>query len=295
MAMTITMNLSRRAVLQGAPLGFAALATLTPGAVAASGVAVPSVLASLAPVDETKELTAALENLAASRRLLAKLEDDLDWPEEILGSANGDAFYRSTGAVIETDILDRPVRRETEDLTKRLSREFRENNERICFVLETPEVLRERIRSIQSRSPRGRTDRTIAKDRARLAKWLGETERALLLSEWYFAETQRLRQMSGVDNLKRRLDEAKVAVARAYEAIAHAPANTTFGLRAKALAYIASGETLFAAFPQYSGFLLAMDAVRSTEPEDGKEWPPTTAALHDTLADVAAKRASTGQ
>ena len=92
--------LSRRAVLHATPLGLASLAMLSPAAMASSANIDALAPASSDQHNETPELVAALESLAASCQLAAKLADDLDWleaewqhrwpaaPEEILSHAS---------------------------------------------------------------------------------------------------------------------------------------------------------------------------------------------------------------
>ena len=126
---------------------------------------------------------------------------------------------------------------------------------------------------------------------------LREAERALPLSEAYFAETARIREQSGVMALKTRIAAAKQQVDAAYEAIASTPAVSMVGLRAKSLAYLQSGGVAMAkaksALPVINdAYRLAVTVVRLTAPADGIEWQPITLALHEAVASLAKDSAS---
>lgn len=275
-------------------IGSAALSAELPATLPLPGYAV-----------ETPEIVTALQGLAEARKALDVASTDLDWfkaewrhrwpsaPEEILGIANADRF--GTTSTPETDILGAFIYRSAEELPQRMGKRAKVGL-RLCFAVETPAELTERAAFIRGQSPRGRLPHTLEKDRARLAKYLALTERQLATSEAYFAERARILELSGAAQMLQRHADAKRAVVAAFAAVSRAPVTSVWGLRAKALAYLADAlaylapgarhrstlESLGGAY--HAGYMLALHTAQTTQPADGNEWPLIANACPDALA-----------
>ena len=226
-------TISRRNLLKQSP---AALVI----AAAPIGTAVAAVPPQTAQ-DENPELLAAYDRFLAARADVAAAEDALEWlvdewrhlwplaPEEILGAANADQYT----ADAERDIAGRIITRNTADLTKRFTRLQREKWPTACFCVRCPEQLQGTIEAWEK--PRtGRTEKALARNRAEQARVLSEYQHKLRLSEEYFAETARLIEASGVNQVKRRIRTAKGQLDRACSDVSYEPAHTVAGLRLKA-------------------------------------------------------------
>lgn len=289
-------NLTRRALLAG---GAAAVSS----AALASGMnggrdAQPLTNAASDYELETPALVSALEDLAAARAACAQAETDTEWfvaeweyhwplaPEEILGGANAHAVY-GNDTFIETDILGAPLFRNTADLTKRLSAEMRQKSPKLCFAIETPAELKRRIAFHRSLPARGRSPETRAKDAARTGRYVAGLERALARSERYLAERGDILERSGAALVLQRRRDARRAMADAFAAVERADAVTIWGLRAKALSYLA-GNVLdtpsLQALGLSGGHALALNIAKATQPASGQEWPLITTALSDGIA-----------
>tara|TARA_R110002020_G_scaffold161283_8_gene346253 strand:+ start:527 stop:1405 length:879 start_codon:yes stop_codon:yes gene_type:complete len=275
----------------------ASAASITIGATALA--AAPAAPALPGYASETPEIIAALTELADARAALAKSATDLDWfaahwgyhwpkaPEEILGGRCMEFESR-----VETDILGAPVFHVAADLTKRLPRDMRDNR-KLCFAIETPAEIREWIATHQAFSVRGRSPETRAKDAHRKARYIASQERKLALSEAYFAERARVLEESGAPQMRQRHADAQRAVVNAFAAVSRAPVASVWGLRAKALAYLADAarhrEMLEGLGGVYqSGYALALHTAQTTRPAEGEEWPLIAAALPDALTIAAA-------
>lgn len=214
------------------------------GGIAAASVPTGAAVAALPPEtaqDENPALLAAYDRFLAARAEVAAAEDALEWlvdewrhlwplaPEEILGAANADQY----SAAAERDIAGRIITRNTADLTRRFTRLQREKWPTTCFCVRCPEQLQGTIEAWEK--PRtGRTERALARNRAEQARVLSEYRHKLRLSEDYFAETARLIDASGVDQVKQRIKTAKAELDRACTDVSHEPAYTVVGLRLKA-------------------------------------------------------------
>ena len=204
------------------------------------GAAVDAVPALAAPT-ENPALIAAYERFLAARGEVAEAEDALEWlvdewrhlwplaPAEILGFPNADEY--TAGA--ERDIAGRIIIRKTADLGRKATREFVERYPETCFQILSPELLQEVIEKWEK--PRtGKTEKALFRNLAEQAKVLAEYRHKLRLSEEYHAETARLWEASGVEDVKQRIKAAKAALDRACGDVSHEPAYTVEGLRLKA-------------------------------------------------------------
>lgn len=230
-------KITRRTLLKQSPAALALAAIPTSAAVAA-------LPAETAPA-ENPELIAAYDRFLAARAEVAAAEDALEWlvdewrhlwplaPEEILGGANADKSSGSYADNAERDIAGRFIQRETVDLTKRLSRKWREKHQRTCFHVETPEQIERVIRGWE-RPRSGRTAAALARKIAEQQKVLAIYKAKLPVSRAYYAETAALRKASGVEQVKQRIEAAKAEIDRAVRAVSHKAAHTIDGLRIKA-------------------------------------------------------------
>lgn len=226
-------TISRRNLLKQSPAALVIAAAPIGAAVAA----VPTQTVQ----DENPELLATYDRFLAARAEVAAAEDALEWlvdewrhlwplaPEEILGFANAD--NHTAGA--ERDIAGRIIVRDTGDMAKRATRKWREQYPRTCFTVHDPDWFQDVID--RWKTPRaGKTEKALARNRAEQARVLSEYRHKLRLSEEYFAETARLIDASGVDQVKQRIKTARAALDRACGDVSYEPAHTVAGLRLKA-------------------------------------------------------------
>lgn len=182
-----------------------------------------------------------------------KAWDDLQWladewrhiwplaPEEILRSAN--AGPNTMGFVYETDILGRPLERETVSLTVRLSKEFRSATRKTCFYLDTATEIRERLEEVRKRMVKGRTAKSFARNQTRRTEYIDRLKRDLVLTEVYEAETARIREAARVDDARQRLNRANFEKTRLENLIYAFPVATFAGLETKARVSLQSKQS----------------------------------------------------
>lgn len=174
-----------------------------------------------------------------------RAQEDLEWlvdewrhlwplaPEELLRSANGGP--NSNGWTFEADIAGQPLYREPIGLCrKKWKKEFRERNEKACFFIDTYSGLKHWRDTIRDRPLSGKTERSRARNLASRNEALRLHERAMVLAKQYEAETARIREASGVEDAKQRVQDAKVAKVDLENRIFAFPVATLVGLRAKA-------------------------------------------------------------
>lgn len=237
------METTRRTFLGGIaaasiPVGAGAVLSATPSSFGASA-------------KENPELLAAYGRFRAARDEVAAAKDALEWladewrhlwplaPEEILGHAHAD---RNTAGA-ERDIAGRIIFRDTNEVTKRMTRRWREENPSVCFSVHTPDWFQYDIDKWEK--PRtGKTAMALARNRATQARVLDEYRNKQRLSEEYHAETARLRAASGVDKVKQRVKAAEAALSKACTDVSYEPAHTIEGLRLKAEALEAQDDGL---------------------------------------------------
>jgi hypothetical protein len=220
-------------------LGLMAAVALPPTAVvAAAPVITPTI------TNENADLLSAYDRLLQVRGELAAAEDTIEWlvdewrhlwplaPEELLGGANADRYGRDDDA--ERDIAGRYLKRDTSALTKRLPSKWREKNTAVCFTVLTPEKARETIEFWSRQVPKGRTQKALEQRRARRDFFIKEYHQKLPLAQAYQKETARLREASGVEEVKQRISVAKAALTTVCGEISTIPAFTHEGLRIKA-------------------------------------------------------------
>ncbi|MGO6982776.1 hypothetical protein [Rhizobium leguminosarum] len=235
-------DVSRRSLLLGmaAASTAAAVAVVPTPARSASGSAA-------APMGENPELVAAYGLFSEACAELKTAKADLDWladewrhrwplaPEEILLNANAqNDFYVSPGT--ETDILGRYLLRDTSALTKRLSRGFRGETRQTCFTLLTSEKARELRDRWERNVPKGRTEKSLARNRAFREEAIRDCTRDLALAEQYEAETARLRAESGAAQALQRVKDADRKLNAAAAEVSFLPALTLEGVGMKATA-----------------------------------------------------------
>ncbi|WP_158704450.1 hypothetical protein [Rhizobium sp. NXC24] len=244
---------SRRLFLSALP-GLAA-ASIVPAALISPNVAHAHPEPSLATdtAHENTDLLQAYDRLVAAQSEFADATKALDWigdewrhlwplaPEELLGGANAHQNSFEYLKYAERDIIGRFLFRDTSVLTKRLAREFREQNERQCFHVHTSEEARKRIDELSQYTPKGRTEKALVRNRAWRNEGLAQWKQRLELAVAYEAETARLSEAAGVVPAAQRIVDADAAVKEASAKISMIPAFTHEGLRIKARALQASG------------------------------------------------------
>jgi hypothetical protein len=209
----------------------------------------------------TAEMALAIEErdwIAAEWRHLWPLA-----PEEILGGTNA---HTRGHAKAECDLAGKCLMRECAPLTKRLSRDFRKNNEVQCFTVETPEDIEERLAFRRARKIRGRSAKGLARNRRRQAADLRRLRRSLVLARQYEAETKRIREISGIERAKQRIVDVRNSRTRIKNEILVYPAATAEGVAAKADFFLTDYADLAqlsgTSGPLAFGFRLAADVKR---------------------------------
>jgi hypothetical protein len=189
----------------------------------------------LTALDQEKEARDAVEWIADEWRHLWPLA-----PEEILDSANAHLSGRG-GNNPEVDIAGRCVMRNTADLTKRFSAKFSRLDEKTCFNIFSSERARGVIALWENHTPKGRTEKALARNRADKEYVIKEYRRKFTLAQKYEADTASIRAASGMDKAKAKLADAISDVAAARAEISNIPAFTTLGIRIKAAALASTG------------------------------------------------------
>ncbi|EJC66115.1 hypothetical protein Rleg5DRAFT_1822 [Rhizobium leguminosarum bv. viciae WSM1455] len=243
-------NATRRALLWGlAAASTAAAVAVAPDAHGANVVRAPSLASDQA---ENPELISAYDKFYDACAELNEAQDALEWladewrhqwplaPEELLLNANAQDNRQSTAA--ERDIIGRFLLRDTSTVTKRLSREFREKTRQTCFTLLTSEKARELLDRWERHAPKGRTEKSLARNLAFREEAIKECTRDIALAERYEAQTARLRTISGVDAAQARARDASTRMRKAADEVSRCDARTMAGLgmRADALTVTAS-------------------------------------------------------
>ena len=231
------------------------LATMAAAPVAATPALAGAVAPSIAVLDENPALVAAWKEFRAAADELEAANDALEWladewrhlwplaPEEILGGANAQTNARGEFSA-ETDIVGSYLLRDCSVLTKRLSREFRSNNERTCFFLKRADEIAERLAVWRNAKPKGRTDKARAMYRRAAEENVRKLEAALPLARAYEAETKRLRELSGVADVTKRITAARRRLTSAELEIHRLPARTMAGVTIKAAALLTSYDSM---------------------------------------------------
>lgn len=224
-----------------------------------------------APIEENPDLIRANDDLIAARSDLKSAKNALEWfcdewrhrwpaaPEKILGIANADRVYECENA--ETDIAGRFIYRDTGDLLVRMTPEMQARTPRSCFAVERPDWLKERV-AMWERPVTARTPKALAKKLAEQDRVLTKFREKLRLSESYWAETARLREASGVEQVKKRVADAERAVDVAADRVSRIPALTHSGLCIKAYAIAGGGH--FDRFLECTGILGEMSRLVSS-------------------------------
>lgn len=228
-------TVTRRRVLLG--LG---AATASAAVVVAPSIAKSETLART----ENPELLTAYEALQDARKEFADAKNALEWladewrhlwplaPEQLLGCANADRYGHADDA--ERDVIGRYIKRDTSDLTKRLSARSRQENTRLCFSVISPEEASERLEFWKKNKPKGRTEKALATNKATREKFIIDFEERLILAQRYRAETETIRTAAGVQQAKDRIHATKENIAKIARDISLIEAFTHQGLLIKA-------------------------------------------------------------
>ncbi|MBB3355276.1 hypothetical protein FHT70_005237 [Rhizobium sp. BK049] len=244
----------RRTLLFGiAAASTAAAITVAPNAQGADVVQTQS----RADRAENPELVTAYQKFDAACMELKRAHDELEWladewrhqwplaPEELLLGANAqDGRYPGPA---ERDIIGRYLVRDTSALTKRLAPKFRRGNPNTCFALRTADEERELLKRWSRSTPKGRTEKALARNRAYRIQAIKECELRIQLAERYEAETSRLRKVSGADAATLRVAKADTRLLAAANDVSQCQARTLAGLGMKADALAVTAAALIKA------------------------------------------------
>ncbi|MBW9053437.1 hypothetical protein JNB85_13565 [Rhizobium mesosinicum] len=241
-------NTTRRNLL----IGLATASTAAAVAVASKAHAVEAAPEAQA---ENPELIAAYDTFYSACTELKNALSDAEWladewrhrwplaPEELLLNAGAQHPY-TAGALIERDIIGRPLLRETSPITKRLSRNFRERTRKTCFTLLTADKARELLSRWEQSEPRGRTEKSLSRNIAFRREAIADCKRDIDIAEQYEAETARIRKEAGADAAMLRVEEADRAVDAAAAEVSLFPAYTVAGVGLKAAALSVSAHRI---------------------------------------------------
>ncbi|PDS45376.1 hypothetical protein CO662_36740 [Rhizobium anhuiense] len=246
-------NTTRRALLWGlAATSTAAAVAVAPDAHGANVVRAPSHACDQA---ENPELISAYDKFYDACAELKEAQDAFEWladewrhqwplaPEELLLNANAQENRHSTAAA-ERDIIGRFLLRDTNTVTKRLSREFRGQTRQTCFTLLTSEKARELLDRWERHAPKGRTEKSLARNVAFREEAIKKCTRDIGLAERYEAQTARLRTISGVDAAQARVRDVSTRMRKAADEVSRCDARTMTGLGMKADALTVTASEL---------------------------------------------------
>ncbi|MBN9242513.1 MAG: hypothetical protein J0I98_06950 [Mesorhizobium sp.] len=281
-------EINRRKMMLGFAASSAAMAAIAAATSEARSTAIYE------EVNENPELIEAFRDLRAAENEYYASKDDLGWladewkhlwplaPEEILGAANAHR-HGSYSDDIERDIIGRPMMRDTSVLTKRLAKEFRQENRETAFFIDQPDELAERIKEFRKSKPKGRTPKSLERNRKWLESTIAHMENRLRLAIEYHSETKRIRALAGVDAAKQRIKTAEDQFDAAAVAFSKIPSRTLVGLRLKADALLSTLERW--RFPRSDVFIfgavwrLVEDTLVATQNLDGKRKAAPLPAL----------------
>lgn len=193
-------------------LGGLAAVSVPSGAAVAAAMSPAALTGACHGAEETPELIAAYDRFLVARTEVLAAEDVLKWlvdewrhrwplaPLEILGFANADEYTENA----ERDIAGRIIKRNTADFGTKFTAKWQKKYPRTCFSLLTPEGLQDIVNRWEK--PRtGKTKKALARNLAEQARALVQYRNKLRLSEQYHTETARLREASGVEQVKQRI------------------------------------------------------------------------------------------
>lgn len=236
LAGTMEQTVTRRRVLLG--LG---AATASAAVVVAPSVAKSETVART----ENPELLKAHEALKDARNEFSEATDALAWiadewkhlwplaPEALLGCANADRYSHDDDA--ERDIIGRYIKRDTSALTHRLpTARQRQKSPFLCFSVLTPDEASERLEFWKKNTPKGRTEKALATNKATREKFITDFEEKLILAHRYRSETDSIRKAAGVQEAKDRIQATKENIAKIARDISLIEAFTHQGLLVKA-------------------------------------------------------------
>jgi len=244
-------NKSVLAAAEGLPMTRRAILGALPAVAAVTALPSTSQAAAdnLAPLDTISEAEnpALAETYAALLKAQAEhveAKQALEWladewkhrwplaPVQILGFANADRVGLTEHA--ERDIIGRYIYRETAELRGRLSAEFRAENPRSCFMVETPERLTAMAERWENGKIRGKFDAARARSAAENARNADKFRQAIPLAIQYEREKADIRRQAGVSMALCRVSETAGTMRRAAHEVFATPINTARGLQIKA-------------------------------------------------------------
>lgn len=259
--------ISRRALLIGLGSASAAAAVV----VAPEAHALPAITAAPGS-NENPQIFVAYDRLRDAHAELVDAKAALEWladewkhlwpmaPEEILGIPRAEGRLGRLEGKAEADIIGRPVMRETAAVSawQALARSLPVT----CFSVETSEDLEDRLNALTRRTPKGRTEASLARNTERLETELAHLRRAIPLAKQYEAETARLRDEAGVPQAEQRIEAAKARIHAIADDIAATEVFTLQGIKIKAQALSLIRPELFDLFgPEVGGSLGLMTRI----------------------------------
>lgn len=157
-------------------------------------------------------------------------------PEELLGGVIFEGTSMEGRAAVERNIAGDVIYRDVSLFTKRFTKSWRAGaaGKQIAIMVETSRRLTGFLEGVRSQTPRGRTEKALARHRRDINRCIAELEKQLVLAHQYEEETAHLREVSGMRATKEMLTASRVRIADVRDAISHAEAFTDEGRRIKA-------------------------------------------------------------
>lgn len=145
----------------------------------------------------------------------------------------------------ERDLAGKRIYRDVAELRGRFVSFTKANNGRANFCVNTVEELTACLSMAKARKPKGRTASALEKNRNFLARYISDLETQLHHAQAYEAEKDRVRELSGVAEAKRKIADARNRASDAAATVGEMPAANATDIHLKAEVIIGEYERRF--------------------------------------------------
>lgn len=203
--------------------------------------------------DASPALREAYDEWRSACADITKTKEDLEWlvaewrhlwplaPEPIVWRINPPRGEPTA----ERDLAGKRVYRDVAELKGRFASFTKANNGRANFCVHSVEELTECLNDAKARKPKGRTPNALENNRKFLARYISDLETQLDHARAYEAEKDRVRELSGVAEAKRKIADARNRAADAAEKVSEMPATNATDIHLKAEVIVGEYERRF--------------------------------------------------